>query len=94
MSGEMNPILECRNLSKKYNHQTYALNDLSLSLGRGQIVGLLGPNGSGKNYPDQADQRAFDPFRRFCADRRHDAGRGYEETDLLSAGAPATWTIP
>ena len=48
MSGEMNPILECRNLSKKYNHQTYALNDLSLSLGRGQIVGLLGPNGSGK----------------------------------------------
>ena len=48
MSGEMNPILECRNLSKKYNHQTYALNDLSLSLGKGQIVGLLGPNGSGK----------------------------------------------
>ena len=70
MSGEMNPILECRNLSKKYNHQTYALNDLSLSLGRGQIVGLLGPNGERKNYPDQADQRAFDPFRRFCADRR------------------------
>ena len=40
MSGEMNPILECRNLSKKYNHQTYALNDLSLSLGRGQIVAI------------------------------------------------------
>lgn len=44
----MNPILECRELSKRYNHSFYALNNLNLSLERGQIVGLLGPNGSGK----------------------------------------------
>lgn len=44
----MNPILECRELSKRYNNTSYALNDLNLSLERGQIVGLLGPNGSGK----------------------------------------------
>ena len=44
----MNPILECRNLSKKYGNHFYALNDLTLSLDSGQIVGLLGPNGSGK----------------------------------------------
>lgn len=44
----MNPILECRNLSKKYGSHFYALNNLTLSLDRGQIVGLLGPNGSGK----------------------------------------------
>ena len=44
----MNPILECRNLSKKYCNHFYALNDLTLSLDSGQIVGLLGPNGSGK----------------------------------------------
>lgn len=44
----MNPILECRNLSKKYGNHFYALNDLTLSLESGQIVGLLGPNGSGK----------------------------------------------
>ena len=44
----MNPILECRNLSKKYGNHFYALNDLALSLDSGQIVGLLGPNGSGK----------------------------------------------
>ncbi len=44
----MNPILECRNLSKKYGSHFYALNNLNLSLDQGQIVGLLGPNGSGK----------------------------------------------
>lgn len=44
----MNPILECHGLSKKYNRQNYALQNLSLTLERGQIVGLLGPNGSGK----------------------------------------------
>lgn len=44
----MNPILECRGLSKKYNHNYYALNNLNLTLNRGEIIGLLGPNGSGK----------------------------------------------
>lgn len=44
----MNPILECRDLSKSYGGGAYALNDLTLTLDRGQIVGLLGPNGSGK----------------------------------------------
>lgn len=44
----MNPILECRGLSKQYTSDCYALNNLNLSLERGQIIGLLGPNGSGK----------------------------------------------
>ena len=45
----MNPILECKGLSKKYNHAFYALDNLNLTLERGQIIGLLGPNGSGKS---------------------------------------------
>ncbi len=44
----MNPILECRGLSKKFNSSHFALDNLNLSLERGQITGLLGPNGSGK----------------------------------------------
>ena len=44
----MNPILECSGLSKQYTSGCYALNNLNLSLERGQIIGLLGPNGSGK----------------------------------------------
>lgn len=45
----MNPILECKGLSKRYNNTFYALDNLNLTLERGQIIGLLGPNGSGKS---------------------------------------------
>ncbi len=44
----MNPILECYGLTKSYNKMYTALNNLNLTLDRGQIIGLLGPNGSGK----------------------------------------------
>lgn len=40
-------ILEIRNLSKNYG-KVKALSGLSLSIERGQVFGLLGPNGSGK----------------------------------------------
>ena len=42
----MIPILECQKLTKKYGN-SFALSDLTLTLERGQIAGLLGPNGSG-----------------------------------------------
>ena len=40
-------VFECKNLSKSYGYEN-ALNSINLSLGRGKIIGLLGPNGSGK----------------------------------------------
>ncbi len=40
-------ILECNNLTKKFGIKK-ALDNVSLSIGRGKIIGLLGPNGSGK----------------------------------------------
>lgn len=43
----MESILECRGLTKLY-HGTLALNEVNFEIGRGKIVGLLGPNGSGK----------------------------------------------
>ena len=39
--------LIAKNLKKKYG-QRYVVNDISLSLKTGEIVGLLGPNGAGK----------------------------------------------
>ena len=40
-------VLECKNLSKHYSGKR-ALANIDLQLGSGCIVGLLGPNGSGK----------------------------------------------
>ena len=41
------PVLQIRNLTKKYRAIT-AVNDLSLTVEKGQVYGILGPNGSGK----------------------------------------------
>ncbi|MBE5937638.1 MAG: ABC transporter ATP-binding protein [Lachnospiraceae bacterium] len=43
----MTPLLECKALTKKYGN-TLALNNINLTLERGRIIGLLGPNASGK----------------------------------------------
>jgi ABC-2 type transport system ATP-binding protein len=40
-------MIEIRNLSKYYG-STKAVNEVSLSIGKGELFGLLGPNGSGK----------------------------------------------
>jgi ABC-2 type transport system ATP-binding protein len=41
------PVVEVRNLCKRYG-EFVALDDLSLSVMRGQILGFIGPNGAGK----------------------------------------------
>ena len=43
----MSELLRCENLTKDYGGFR-ALNGINLSLESGKIVGLLGPNGSGK----------------------------------------------
>jgi ABC-2 type transport system ATP-binding protein len=42
-----NPTIELDRVVKKYGHTT-ALDGLTLTVGRGELVGLLGPNGAGK----------------------------------------------
>ena len=47
IQGGKQPAFECRNLTMRYGKKT-ALDEVNLSLQAGRIVGLLGPNGSGK----------------------------------------------
>lgn len=44
----MTALLECSNLTKRYKGSNYALKSVNISLPAGRIIGLLGPNGSGK----------------------------------------------
>jgi ABC-2 type transport system ATP-binding protein len=48
--AEMNPIIEASNLSKRYRNQNgrYAINQLELAIPKGQLYGLVGPDGAGK----------------------------------------------
>jgi ABC-2 type transport system ATP-binding protein len=45
--GTNEPVVEIRGLTKKYG-KFVALDQLTMSVGRGQILGFIGPNGAGK----------------------------------------------
>ncbi|HXL92337.1 MAG TPA: ATP-binding cassette domain-containing protein [Streptosporangiaceae bacterium] len=47
-SGQQDDILRVEHISKRYGAVT-ALTDVSLRLGRGEVLGLLGDNGAGKS---------------------------------------------
>lgn len=44
----MSELVEIHDLTKVYDKRKTALEHLNLTIGRGRIIGLLGPNGSGK----------------------------------------------
>lgn len=53
-------LIECKDVSKKFG-STMALDHLDLSLDSGRIVGLVGPNGSGKTTFMKCVERLLQP---------------------------------
>lgn len=41
-------VIELNNITKSYDGKTNAINNISLSIGEGEVFGFLGPNGAGK----------------------------------------------
>ena len=50
-------LIELTDLEKRYGKKE-ALTGINLTIGRGKIIGLLGPNGSGKTTFDQVIKRS------------------------------------
>lgn len=48
MENNDTPVIQTRNLTKRFG-QLVALDDLSLTLNRGDVFGFIGPNGAGKS---------------------------------------------
>jgi ABC-2 type transport system ATP-binding protein len=55
--------LEARNLTKVYPNGTVGVEGLCLTVATGEVVGLLGPNGSGKTTTVNLFTTAFPPTR-------------------------------
>ena len=53
----MEKVLEISHLSKKFGHQ-YALNDVNLTIRKGDVYGLIGKNGDWENHPHQGHHPA------------------------------------
>jgi ABC-2 type transport system ATP-binding protein len=72
-------VASLTNVTKRYANGVTALDNLSLSLRRGEIVALLGPNGAGKSTAVKLLMGLSSPtsgeVRIFAADPRHTAAR-------------------
>src|SRR5579864_7965459 len=94
-----NMLLDIRNLSVDYyaaSGTVHALDDVSLTLERGQILGLAGESGSGKSTLAYAITRLLRPPAEILGGqivyhpdpaRQHELAGGARQRDMASAGA-------
>ena len=54
-------MLELKNFTKRYPTGDLALNDVNLSIPKGQVVGLIGPSGAGKSTLIRCINRLVEP---------------------------------
>jgi len=71
--------IEIDGLTKRYGHDVYAINDLSLTVAEGEVFGFLGPNGAGKSTTIDVLLDYVRPTAGSATVLGHDAQRGAEE---------------
>lgn len=54
-------ILRLKQVNKIYNNQTHALNDLSVTINKGEFIVVIGPSGAGKSTFIRCINRMIDP---------------------------------
>ena len=81
----MNELLSCEALTKCYQKDKTALENVDLHIGFGRIVGLLGPNGSGKTTLIKLANGLLQPVQA-ASGSRHDPRAGHQSHRVLSAG--------
>ncbi len=60
----MLPIIEAKNIKYRYDHKSgWVLNEFNLSVESGEIVGIIGPNGSGKTTALKLLSKVLRPSR-------------------------------
>jgi len=72
----MTQLVELRDLNIRFSGErtVHAVNDLSLSLGEGEVLGLLGESGSGKSVTLRALMRLLPKKRTQIFGKRSGAG--------------------
>ena len=86
--------IEMNNVSLGYSHQT-VLQDVSLRVGPGEMVGLIGPNGCGKSTIIRALSRIIAPLSgRITVDSRDITGLSRQELAHLIGVVPQLPILP
>ncbi|MDP3724084.1 MAG: ABC transporter ATP-binding protein [bacterium] len=82
-------VLEVKNLTKRYNATTTAVDNMSFSMHEGEILGFLGPNGAGKTTTIQMILDIITPtsgtIRIFDKDMVHHREQILNEVNFSSA---------
>src|SRR5579871_1406107 len=83
----MSTLVDIRNLNIRFTGErtVYAVNDLSLTLGEGEVLGLLGESGSGKSVTLRALMRLLPRKRTEITGRIQVMGRdvlAFDESEL------------
>ena len=92
----MTTLVEAHGLKKRFGNMT-AVDDVSLSVARGEVVGFLGPNGAGKSTTMKMITGFLEPDAGTAKVGGHDVWRNPAEAKVICRRAPppmATCLLP